>query len=401
MKVLILSHMYPVPFNPVYGIFVHKQVKALANAGVDVRVVSPVPWAPWPLNRLSDKWRGYSEVPDRDQIDGITAYYPRYLTYPKAWSFSSSGERMFRGIRGLVLDIRKDFPFDLIHAHVALPDGYAASMLAEEHGCPFVVTIHGHDLQQTIHRNDRCKKAIGRVFFKANHVLTVSSKLQKIGKDFFPESSGKFSVVPNGVDLEDLSSPAPAAYSRVENGPKILSVSNLVPVKGIDLNIRAIHRLIDRYPNISYSIIGDGRQRRILEDLAKTLGMKDRVTFLGRIAHREVIRNINECDIFCLPSWNEAFGVVYIEAMACGKPVIGCKGEGIVDFVEHGINGMLVEPQDVDDLAEKLDHLTSHPEKAKEMGEKARELVLEKYTWGKIVEKIIAVFGTNFKTSRT
>jgi len=144
--------MYPVSYNPVYGIFVHKQVNALAKAGVDVRVVSPVPWAPWPLDHMSGKWRGYSEVPDRADIEGITVHYPRYLTFPRAWFFSSSGERMYRGIRELVSDIRKDFPFDLIHAHVALPDGHAVSMLAEEHGCPFVVTIHGQDFQQVIHR---------------------------------------------------------------------------------------------------------------------------------------------------------------------------------------------------------------------------------------------------------
>ncbi len=392
MKVLILSHMYPVPYNPVYGIFVHKQVKSLAKAGVEVRVVSPVPWAPWPLDRLSDKWRGFSEVPDRDEIDGITAYYPRYLTYPRAWFFSSSGERMYRGIRGLVSDIRRDFPFDLIHAHVALPDGHAASMLTEEYGCPFILTIHGHDLQQLIHRNTSCREAIGQTIAKASSVFMVSSKLQKIGREFFPEAKAKFSVIPNGIDPEDLCSPALAAGSQMGTGAKILSVSNLIPTKGIDLNIRAIHKLKERYPNVSYSIIGDGYSRKTLEGLTRTLGMEDRVTFMGLAEHRDVIINMSECDIFSLPSWNEAFGVVYIEAMACGKPVVGCKGEGIEDFVEHGVNGMLVEPQNEDDLVEKLDHLLSHTEEAKKMGDRARELVLEKYTWPGNAKKMISTY---------
>lgn len=388
--------MYPVPYNPVYGIFVHQQVKALANAGVEVRVVSPVPWAPWPLDRMSRKWRGYSDAPDRAEIEGITVHYPRYLTYPRAWFFSSSGERMYRGIRDRVSAIRKDFPFDLIHAHVALPDGYAASLLSEDHGCPFVVTIHGQDFQQVIHRDSSSMKVIGTTIARASAVFTVSSKLQKIGMKFFPEAEEKFSLIPNGVDPEDFNCPAPPrANFPVRNGPKILSVSNLIPIKGIDLNIRAIHKLKDRYPNISYSIIGEGSQRDTLEQLTKSLGMEDRVRFLGRIEHREVLRKMRECDVFSLPSWNEAFGVVYIEAMACGKPVIGCKGEGIEDFVEHGVTGMLAEPHNVDDLAEKMDFLLSHPEEAKQMGEKARELILEKFTWEKNAAMVIKAYKTS------
>jgi len=97
-------------------------------------------------------------------------------------------------------------------------------------------------------------------------------------------------------------------------------------------------------------------------------------------------------DIFSLLSWREGFGVVYLEAMAHGKPVIGCQGEGIEDVIAHGKNGLLVKPRDIDSLVEALDFLLSHPEEAKAMGERARKLVLENYTWEKNAEKTIKVY---------
>jgi len=92
--------------------------------------------------------------------------------------------------------------------------------------------------------------------------------------------------------------------------------------------------------------------------------------------------------------------VVYIEAMACGKPVIGCKGEGIEDFVEDGKTGLLVKSKDVDSLAKAIDYLLNNPDEAKAMGERARKMVLENYTWEKNAEKTIKVYQevlNNFK----
>ena len=98
------------------------------------------------------------------------------------------------------------------------------------------------------------------------------------------------------------------------------------------------------------------------------------------------------CDIFTLPSWSEGFGVVYLEAMATGRPVIGCEGEGIEDLVEQGKTGLLVKPKCVDSLVEALDFLLSYPEEARAMGERARKLVIENYTWGTNASKMIEVY---------
>jgi glycosyltransferase involved in cell wall biosynthesis len=116
------------------------------------------------------------------------------------------------------------------------------------------------------------------------------------------------------------------------------------------------------------------------------------VEFVGRVPHIRALQYIAAADVFSLPSWSEGFGIVYVEAMACGKPVIACRGEGPEDFVEHGKTGLLVKPRDVDNLVEALDFLLSNPEEARAMGERARKVVLENYTWEKNAEKIVKVY---------
>lgn len=391
MKVLVLSHMYPSTANEVAGIFVHEQVKALIAKGVEVRIVSAVPWTPFPINYMTSKWRAYSRVPGKCLWEGVEVFYPRYLAFPRAWFFATSGHRMYRGIRRAIEKIYREFAFDLIHAHVALPDGYAGALLAQDFGKPLVITIHGQDLQQTVHRDSNCKEAVAFALQHASRIMVVSGKLRRLAVEHLGIAD-KLAVIPNGVDLQEI-----VRAGGVRDGPDnsdniILSVSNLVAVKGIDFNICAVERLKDKYPRLQYLVVGSGPEEKKLRALVARLGLGKRVTFLGRQSHSNVLRYMASCDVFSLPSWNEGFGVVYVEAMALGKPVIGCQGEGPEDFVEHGKTGLLVKPRDVDSLVEALDFLLSHPEEARTMGERARKLVLENYTWEKNAEKTIEVY---------
>ena len=392
MKVLVISHMYPSVFNEINGIFVHEQVKALVAKEVEIQVVSPVPWTPFPIHYLSSKWRAYHNIPIRIIWDGISVWYPRYVTFPRSWFFASSGQRMFLGIKDIVAKIYKEFQFDLIHAHVALPDGFAAIKIKQIYDKPVIVTIHGQDLQQTLYKNIKCKTALFYVFEKADKVITVSNKLKRIAKENF-NFVKKTITISNGVEVSKLIS-IKNNILKVKNfnNRTILSVSNLISQKGIDYNLKAISKLANKYPNLKYLIIGDGPEKDHLIKLTKNLGINQMVEFLGQLSHKKVMEYMAVTDIFSLPSWDEAFGVVYIEAMVQGKPVIGCQGEGIEDFIKDGKTGLLVKPKDVDSLVEALDFLLGHPNEAKIMGEKARKLVLENYTWEKKVDDIIKVY---------
>jgi hypothetical protein len=397
MKILIISHMYPSSFNKVEGIFVKQQAEELKKQGYEVKVMSPVLWAPFPIKHLSKKWKGYSQVPLEIKENGIEVYYPRYLTFPKALFFTSSGKRMYWGIRGVVAKIYEDFKFDIIHSHVALPDGYAGMKIAKNYKKPLIVTIHGQDFQQTIYKSRKCQKIIKRVVNFSKKTIVVSDKLKNIGLNKLKINFQKLIVISNGINTEDIYVKESNLIERYRGKKIILSVSHLIKIKGIDLNIKAIARLIGKYSNIVYLIIGDGKQRKNLKNLAKNLNITNNVKFLSQLSHDKAMEYMSICDIFSLPSWNEAFGVVYIEAMAHGKPVVACKEEGIDGIIKHEETGLLEKPKDSDAIVKAIDFLLSNPRKAQKIGEKAKKLVLENYTWQKNAEKTSKIYKNVIK----
>ena len=179
MKVLEISHLYPVPYDPLLGIAIHKQLKYFNNKNCEALVVSPIPWTPFPFNVINDKWKLYSKIPFYQSLEDIEIYHPRYLTFPNAYFFNSSGIRMYHGIRKLISEIWKKFPFDLIHAHMALPDGYAAMLLSRDYSKPLVVTFQATDLDITANRGDKCLQSLQRVFFAADKVISPSPRLSR------------------------------------------------------------------------------------------------------------------------------------------------------------------------------------------------------------------------------
>lgn len=389
MKVLVISHMYPSSFNEVGGIFVHEQVQALIEKGLEVCVVSPIPWTPFPVAHLRHKWRKLSQVPDQAVWEGVQVWYPRYLAFPRSWFFAGSGKQMYRGIRKLVERVHQQFPFDLIHAHVALPDGYAGALLKQRLQKPLLITIHGQDAYVTAERNRCCWMNLNWALAQADRVIVVSRPLRNTLERKLRQEFMNVQVIHNGVSQSKIFQ---GQTERSNDGKIIVTLGYLIERKGHKYALNAVTRLLKRHPHLKYKIAGSGPLEPSLKDLVKRLGLEEVVEFVGLISPAKVPKLLAECDIFLLPSWNEAFGVVYLEAMANGKPVIGCQGEGIEDFVEHGKTGLLVKPRDVESLVEAMDFLLSHPEEAQTIGERARKLVLENYTWEKNAEKTIHIY---------
>lgn len=389
MKVLVISHMYPSTANGIAGIFVHKQVKALIKQGVEVKVVCPVPFAPFPINRLRTKWADYSNIPESAVLDGVEVFYPRYVEFPRSILFGYSGYFVYEGIKKTIKEISKDFKFDIIHSHVALPDGFAAQILNRQYNLPHVVTIHGQDLQVTVKKSEICKKNVYRTLESADRIITVSSKLKRMIEN--GRLLEKTCVINNGVEIDNS---FPMGLIDIEkNRNTILSVSNLNKSKGIDLNIRAVGSLIEKYPGIMYYIIGDGPEKENLMKLVSELKLGRNVVFLGRLPHDAVLSYMAESFIFSLPSYEEGFGVVYIEAMAQGRPVIGVKGEGIEDVIIPGKNGFLVEPRNYEDIARTIDFIFENPERAIEIGREGRDYAEKKLSWDDNAAKTIRIYN--------
>lgn len=390
MNVLIISHMYPSTFNNMSGIFVHKQVKELISMGCNVTVISPVPWSGFPINVISNRWKQYYNIPKKDIIDGVEVYYPRYIEFPKGYFFYESGKRMFKGIWDLVYELHKKNKFDLIHSHVALPDGYCGMFVKHKLSLPHVVTIHGQDFQYTINKGEIFKNRVFEVLEDSDKIIVVSNKLRKIVRDSnFIE---KVQVINNGIDVEDCID-KDGHENHIPKDIDILSVSNLIKTKGIDLNIKAMHKLKVMYPNLKYYIIGDGPEKENLIKMVETYDLEKNVFFTGKLPHKEVMKYMRNCKIFSLPSWQEGFGVVYVECMLQQKPVIAVKGEGIEDVINHMENGILVEPKNVEDIIKSIEFLIKNNKVAMDIGIKAKETVINNFTWKNSANSILKLYN--------
>jgi phosphatidylinositol alpha-1,6-mannosyltransferase len=190
-----------------------------------------------------------------------------------------------------------------------------------------------------------------------------------------------------GVDAE-RHTPQPAPQLRRElagDGPLLLSVARLVRRKGIDTVLSSLPAVLARVPELTYVVVGDGPDRQRLIALAEQLGVSGRVRFLTRVPG-DLSEYYNACDLIVMPTREEpgdveGFGIVFLEANACGKPVIGARAGGVVDAVADGESGLLVPPSDPVALADAIVSLLADPARAAEMGRRGRERVLANFTW--------------------
>jgi glycosyltransferase involved in cell wall biosynthesis len=390
MNVLVISQMYPNTANNVSGIFVHEQVLALMKKGINVMVVSPAQWIPFYIGVLPRKWESIRDIPAEDQRESVQVFHPRYLSIPNSILFSTSGYMMYRGIKDKVKEIRKSFEFDIIHAHAAIPNGYAAMLLSRELDIPYVVTIHGSDFYNSIHRNQILKKQVEAVIRNSSNAIVVSDVLRKIGEQSL-RGIAPLITINNGLTPERVIA-QPVDIRKLGEERIILSVANLKERKGIQDVIFAVARLIKEISYLKYIIVGDGPYRFELERLTHELGLAQQIVFVGQQEYHKTMQFMAACDIFVLPSWDEAFGVVYIEAMANAKPVIGCMEQGIEDIVMDSVTGFLVKPRDIDDLVRVLADLLNQPEKGIEVGRRAQRHVLENFTWEKNAREMIRIY---------
>jgi len=390
MRVLVLSHMYPSSIEPVFGIFVHKQAQELVKQGCEVRVVSPVPFTPLLLKQLKGRWQRYSQIPREEDFEGIKVYHPRYLSFPRNILLAYSGYLYYAGAKGAIRRIYDSFPFDVIHAHVAIPDGHAAIIAGRAYGKPTVVTLHGHDVYNIPELNHACRRAVESVARGASRVVVVSTILGNALREYV--SDRELLVVSNGYSPGDVSPGSSELVSRYRGKRVILSVGYLIPRKAHKYVVMAVAKLLKAHPDIVYVIIGTGDEERPLQRLVNEMGLQDAVEFVGQVPHRDVMAYLATCDIFALPSWNESFGVVYVEAMAHGRPVIACRGEGIQDVIVDGETGALVEPKDVDSLTNALGKLLDDQAYARRLGEAGKALVTRSFTWQQSAEKLCQLY---------
>ena len=193
-------------------------------------------------------------------------------------------------------------------------------------------------------------------------------------------------VVHLGTDPPPVPAPRPAT-------PLLVTVANLIARKRIADVIEAVALLADRWPKLRYVIVGDGPERAELEALAASLGVADRVAFLGRLAPGDAVATARQASLFVLPSVDEAFGVAYVEAMAAGVPAIGCRGEdGPEEIAAAGGGIELVRPHDPPTLAATWTRCCRTRRAWQRLRASARETVLGSFTWERCGRQTVAAY---------
>lgn len=275
--------------------------------------------------------------------------------------------------------------FDVIHLHEPLMPMLCTSILRLSNTAN-IGTFHasygkpGYNFARPIG-----KWILRRWFRKLDGKIAVSKPAVEYAHTNFP---GYYNIIPNGVDLEHFS-PDVAPIEEFKDGKlNILFVSRLEKRKGLNYLLQAFRQVKEEIPDCRLIVVGPGtRLRRRYERYVARSGLKD-VVFVGLVAYDELPRYYKTADVFCAPAiGSESFGIILLEAMSMGKPIVASNIEGYASVISHGVDGLLVPPADKDKLAKALISLLSDESLRREMGAKGRAKALE-HSWERISQRV-------------
>ncbi len=266
-------------------------------------------------------------------------------------------------------------------------------------GAPLVVSVHGGDVLYTATRSASGGAAVARSLRAARLVLANSHGIAELCAS---HGAREARVLHLGTDLPGAGRPPVATagaggsgVASVSSGGEqsLVTVAHLVARKRHADVLRALAVLGERHPRLRYKVIGDGPERATLEALAARLEIADRVDFLGQLPPAAALEEARRCTLFVMPSTEEAFGVVYIEAMAGGLPAIGCRGEpGPEEIAAAGDGFVLVPPGDIERLTQRIDELIGDPHRLREAGQRARATVAASFTWERCGQETVSAY---------
>jgi len=278
-----------------------------------------------------------------------------------------------RFIRNQVTNILRRHKIDLIHVHCVSSNGYYALLARKDLGLPLVVTTHGErtmDATQIYQRSAFLNRVLRDLLGEADHITAVSRHTLEDMETYWGKPFGqRASVIYNGIDLGDFESGAP--YSA--GAPYIMGIGRLVPQKGFDVLLRAFARA--KIAGWKLLIAGEGPERAPLEKLIHDLGLEETAKLVGRADRAMAGALFRGCEFFVLPSRMEPLGIVNLEAMAAGKPVIASRVGGVPEIVSEGETGLLVPSENIEALAGAMGRLAADPGLRKRLGAAGRSAV--------------------------
>jgi glycosyltransferase involved in cell wall biosynthesis len=348
MNILIIPAFFQTKAKPTLGSFFMDQARALNKAGHNVTVLYCDTYS---VKCVND-WINYRED-SAEMENGITIYRKKVFC-PFKHGMEGYREAFAQKIIELYEErIEGKIKIDIIHAHCCVWAGYAAMKLSDKKGIPYVITEHAtlfklHADRISISNN----KCIEEVFRRASRVICVSSEFKRLISTYRTEDD--IAVIGNVVDC-GLFVPNIKEHENIYRFLTVcyMDTEDQLYKKGIDILLKAWKTIVSYHNSAKLVIGGGGRAKEKVVKWCSDYNVTDNVEFTGYLTREQVAGEMAKCDCFVLPSRYETFGVVYIEAMACGKPVIAVRNGGPDDFV-HDFNGILTEPEDVEGLTQAM-----------------------------------------------
>lgn len=277
--------------------------------------------------------------------------------------------------------IRKN-KYDLIHYYFSVPTGLLSFL--QPKNIPYIVSLNGGDVPgynptEMPFLSKTTKFLNKRIIKKAKFVTAVSDDLGNFAKKVLDFNDCKIihNGVPKDVCISEKEFEINKTIKSKRKGLSIICVSRLAYLKRIDILIKAMAKLDD----VELKIIGEGSQRQELEKLVCDLKLDKKVSFLGFINNSEIGKYIRNADIFVLPSISDSFGIVFLEAMANGLPVVGARAGGVGDIIKDGYNGFLVKPLSVDELIIAISRFIDSKDLSFKLGKNGLETVKNNFLW--------------------
>lgn len=387
MKLLSFTTLYPNAAQPIHGVFVENRLRRLAAAGVEIKVVAPVPWFPF-KGAWAGRYARFARVPRAEVRHGLTVLHPRYPALPKV-GMTVAPLLLALALRPIIAKVIADgYDFDVIDAHYFYPDGVAAALLARWFGRPLTITGRGTDLN-FIPQYAAPRRQIQWAAGQAAHMITVCQALKDsligLGVD-----DDRVTVLRNGVEL-DLFKPLDAAARDAARarlgmqGIALVSVGQLIERKGHHLIIEALPDL----PGVHLYIAGDGPELMNLRALAERLKVGQRVHLLGALPHDQLPALYASADASVLASSREGWANVLLESMACGTPVVASRIWGTPEVVAAPEAGLLMPERSAAGVAAGVKQLLAHlPDRA------ATRTYAERFSWDATTEGQLRLFSS-------
>lgn len=356
--IVVFSSLFPNSRQPGLGLFVRERMFRV-GARLPLAVVSPLPW--FPLQGLLRGLRpGFRPgAPAFESQQGFDVWHPRFLSVPGVLK-RLDGTFMALGALSRLSKLKRAGRLDIIDAHFAYPEGYAASLLGRWLDVPVTITLRGTESRHA--RDPVLRRLVRRGLQRAKRVFSVSESLRRIALSL-GITPDQVRVVGNGVDADKFIPIEKAEARRIlglaAEVPVLVTVGGLVERKGFHRVIECLPVLRASFPGLQYLIVGgagpEGDWTGRLKAQVDSLRLQDCVRFLGPLPADELKLPLSAADVFVLSSRNEGWANVFLEAMACGLPVVSTDVGGNAEVVCDPRLGTIVPFDDAEALTASLD----------------------------------------------